>query len=107
MNTSTHLKDNSDISLFTERLLAHGNYVYKRIINDMDRYDFFDTIISMITHINNTDKIPDLSSNFIMHFKCQNKPYVTKAVDIYNEIYDIHMERFVSGRSGDAYFDKI
>ena len=108
MYTLIHSEDRQElIALFVERLLAHGNYLHKKISDDMDRHDFFDAMLAMITHIIQTNDVPSPSSDFMMKFKSENKEYVTKAVDIYNEIYYIHDERFISGRTGDAHFEKL
>ena len=74
------------------RLNAHLAHMYSRIINDKKRDEF----VKAVFYLNNGEPLPE-----------DKHGGVNMALDIYNEIVQIHKERFEEGRSGDAYLEKL
>ncbi len=74
------------------RLNAHLNYILPRIDDENKAKEFVNAVICLI---NNEPVAKDKHGGADM------------AVDIYNEIVQIHRERFEEGRSGDALLEKL
>jgi len=74
------------------RLNAHFNYIAPKIINEKKREEFTNAVCLLI----NGQKLPE-----------DKFGGVNFALDLYTEIDNIHTERFVEGRSGDAYLEKL
>jgi hypothetical protein len=79
--------------LMITRLKAHMNYVAPRIYSDKKRTEF---VLAMLSFIDNED------------LYCTDKHGGVKlAFDIYNEIREIHLKRFQTGRSEDFLIQKL
>lgn len=74
------------------RLNAHLQYLYSRIHDEKKRDEFAKAIF----YLNNGGDVP------MDKYGGSNM-----ALDIYNEIVQIHEERFGEGRTGDAYLEKL
>lgn len=83
-----------DKDLLVTRMMAHFNYLERRMYDKQKRSDFIKGVVA-ITSFN------------MNYFQNNNNEGSKMALDIWNEILEIHNERFVKGRSGDAYFEKI
>jgi hypothetical protein len=83
--------ENDDLLL--TRLNAHMRYVAPRIYKEEKRKEF---ILTMLSFIDGEQLCgPDKHGG------------VALAVDIYNDICDIHLKRFVVGRSEDFYMERL
>jgi len=75
------------------RIKAHFDYIISRMTDKKKKEQF-------------AKAMNDLANNTLQTDKPFNEGEKL-ALDIYNEIVQIHTERFVEGRSGDAYMEKL
>ena len=79
--------------LMITRLKAHMNYVAPRIYSDKKRTEF---VLAMLSFIDNEQSYGE-----------DEHGGVKLAFDIYNEIREIHLKRFQTGRSEDFLIQKL
>jgi hypothetical protein len=80
------------MDLILTRLNAHFHFIYPRIYSEKKRKEFAEAISAL----NNGQPL------------AENKHGGVKmAIDIYNEIVQIHKDRFENSRNGDCYLEKL
>jgi hypothetical protein len=86
----------TDTLLVVKRLEAHHNYLISRIHDKKKKAQFNEAMIALGSF--NLDYFNDPNN--------QNEGS-RLALDIWKEIMQIHGERFLDGRTGDAYLEKL
>jgi hypothetical protein len=86
--------------ILIKRLNAHLNYLYPRVLKENKRNEFEQAIRDIIGNIRSGDEF-GINLGFDRHGG------VKMAVEVLNDIVKTTDERFVTGRSGDFYMEKL
>lgn len=86
--------------ILISRCIAHLNFLYGRILKEKKRQEFVDAMKIIITNIKHGDEL-------VSGVGFDKYGGVKLAVETLDEIVKYTSERFVTGRSGDFYIEKL